>query len=192
MKTARSIVVVALSAALAACAHEGAKGSPQTQASASSSCPLARLAGVDATVADIHDGVAVTFTGPESIASPLRANVRAMADAQSSAGDAFAICPCASSFSEQYGGSTEPMPGTGETGLTHENQSGSGPNGPPQSSGSYAVGQPAIAATASVEDTATGAVLMLKATDSGQTQALRDRVRLDVRGLETTCVQSQQ
>jgi hypothetical protein len=57
-------------------------------------CPLARLRGVTAAVADVPGGVAVVFDGPDRAVFLLRANVRAMGTANDADGDAFRVCAC--------------------------------------------------------------------------------------------------
>jgi hypothetical protein len=91
----------ALAGALVACAHNEPTGatapqgySPISALRSATSCPLAQLKGVHATVGDIRKGVAITFTAPASEVDRLRENVRAMAEANDKQGDAFAYCPC--------------------------------------------------------------------------------------------------
>ena len=101
MRTAGSVLGVALLiAALGGCSHQATQGataqSPQaaqTQTQARSVCPLAQLEGVQAYVADTGDGVAITFTGPQSALSQLKQNVRGMKEANDTRGDPFVARP---------------------------------------------------------------------------------------------------
>jgi hypothetical protein len=172
MRTAGSILGIALIAALAACAHQRAQTAgaqaarvPETSAAA---CPIAQLRGVHATTADIKDGVAITFTAPHNELSQLRDNVKAMAKSNDKQGDAFAACPCA-----EHGtaGAAEAMPG--EHGRTLMQ--------PPA-----AVVTPR--ADSKVEEISTGAILRLTAKDTSQVAALRTAARENVHAFKKSCV----
>jgi hypothetical protein len=171
MKTAASIVGIVLATALGACAHHnvqsaGAQGPAQAQGNVASTCELTQIPGVHASVADIHKGVAITFTGPEKQLDQLRDAVHKMADANDKRGNAFAVCPCSSGAYGQ--GAAEAMPGTAtQPGLTTP------------------------AAKSSVDDIPTGAVLELTAKDDKDVQALREIVRQDVRTLRQNCLSQQ-
>ncbi len=175
MRTAGYFLGAVLAAALGACAHHIAQGpSGQTALAAgpppAASCPLERLPGVHATVADIRDGVAITFTGSEGELDQLRNNVHAMADANDNQKDAFAACPCARTAGA---GAAERMPSTA----------------PERTSSTAATGEMAQPqASAKVDEIATGAVLKLTAKDHKETAALRSAVREEVRALRKNCL----
>jgi hypothetical protein len=120
-------------------------------------------------VADIRDGVAITFTGPQGELEQLRDNVQAMADANDKKGDAFAACPCG--VSERAMGAAESMPadhGSAETG------------------GRQTSVKPL--ADAKVDDIPTGAVLRLKAKDATEAAALRSATRENLRAMRKNCL----
>jgi hypothetical protein len=145
MRTVGSILGIVLAGALGACSHQntqsaGAQGQYQNQAqqqqygqqqygqgqaqTTAGTCPLAKLHGVHATVADTSDGVAITFTASQNDLDQLRQNVQAMVSSNDREGDAFAACPCARSA---VSGSAEAMPGDqGQGGSYGTNQYGSG------------------------------------------------------------------
>jgi hypothetical protein len=177
MRTAGYLLGAVLAASLGACAHPGAKGPavgavPGAKTAAAVTCPMARLAGVHATVADIHDGVAITFTGPAGTVDQLRGNVHAMADANDKQKDAFAACPCAQ---RAVLGSAEAMP-AGEKKTEKATATHPSPR---------AV---AVLANAKVDEIATGAVLKLTAKDKADVGALRTAVREDVHALRKSCL----
>jgi hypothetical protein len=175
MRTAGTILGIALAAALCACAHETAQGpGAEAQAKATATtCPLAQLRGVHATVADIAGGVAITFTAPQSELDALKKNVHAMAEASDKQGDAFAACPCAEAGAAP--GAAEAMPGESHGGRT----SMQGPTRalPP--------------ASAKVEEISTGAILRLKPKDDAQLGALRTTVRQNIHTLRRACLTPQ-
>jgi hypothetical protein len=165
MRTAGYVLCTLLAAALGACAQHAAPA-PTAAAraqGAAPSCPLAQLPGVHATVADIRDGVAITFTAPQGELDQLRNDVHAMADANDSKGDAFAACPCALPSA----GAAEKMPSTSLEQLATQSQK--------------------IKAQAKVDEIATGAVLKLTTKDHKYTDALRAEVREDVHALRKNC-----
>jgi len=194
MKIATSIVAIALTAAAVGCAKNepqaqgaqyapsGAQGQPYA-----ANCPLSQLTDVHASVADVHDGVAITFTVPESELSYLRDDVKAMKDANDDRGDAFAACPCAAAGMTQPYGSTENMPSG--------NQSSNGPNASTSGQSGQTAMQPGqtgmtgmrVAAKASVDDIPTGSVLKLTTKDSSQVQMLRDQAHSEVQALRHSC-----
>jgi hypothetical protein len=173
MRTAGTIFGVALAALMGGCAHETAQA-PGVQAQAQgtvTSCPLAQLRGVHATVADIQDGVAITFTAPQSEVDALKQDIHAMADANDKMGDAFAFCPCAE---------TGPAPGAAEA----------MPSEPGATPGERSIqGAPRAMppASAKVEEISTGAILRLNAKDSSQIGALRSTVRQNMHTLRRAC-----
>jgi hypothetical protein len=124
---------------------------------------MAKLPGVHAIVADIRDGVAITFTAPEGELDQLRNDVHAMADANDAKGGAFAACPCA----EAPPGAAEKMPATALE---------------------QAATQPLrVKAVAKVDEIATGAVLKLTAKDHKDINALRAEVRDDLHAFKKNC-----
>jgi hypothetical protein len=173
MRTAGTILGLALAALLGACAHETARtaGVPAQAPGTVTSCPLAQLHGVHATVADIREGVAITFTAPQSELDALKQDVHAMADANDKLGDAFATCPCAEAGAAA--GSAEAMPG--ETGAT---------GGQPSMQGATRGMPPA---SSKVEEISTGAILRLTAKDNSQIGALRSTVRQNMHMLRRAC-----
>jgi hypothetical protein len=130
MKTVAWIFGGVLAAATAACGHSEPQAgvlNAQAPAQTPNPCPLTQLTGrVEATVADMSNGVAVTFTGPESATDQVRSKVRQMADANARFGDAFASCPCGRSASLATAGATEAMPGVSPSGLPSALRSRSG------------------------------------------------------------------
>jgi hypothetical protein len=126
---------------------------------------------------DISDGVAVTFTGPQSEVDQLREEVRDMADANNNEGNPFAGCPCAGNHAR---GSAQAMP----KGSNAENdrKNGGRSDGSP---GSASMQSPSgnLLAHAKVEEISTGAVLELSAKDKGQVQPLRSEVRSAVKSM---------
>jgi hypothetical protein len=167
MRTAGYVLCTLLAAAAGACAHAApAPTQAGAQAKAATpSCPLTKLPGVRATVADIRDGVAITFTAPEGELDQLRNNIHAMADANDSKHDAFAECPCAAPPSA---GAAEKMPSPAYEQLATQPQR--------------------IKAEAKVDEIATGAVLKLTAKDHKDINALRAEVREDLHALKNNCL----
>ena len=169
MKTAGSIVAIALAAALAACGSKNAQNAPPQTAQAqgtTSGCPMAQLQGVHASVADTNDGVAITFTAPQNELDQLRSNVNAMVDANDKQGDAFAACPCGSN---EYGAAENQGTSSGQTW---------------SQSGQTSMQSAEVPAKAKESDIPTGAVLTLNAKDKNQVQALRDDVRQDIHAMQ--------
>jgi hypothetical protein len=179
MRTAGTILGIALAAALGACAHHQAQGGAQAAqpgGATAAACPMAQLRGVHATTADIKDGVAITFTAPESERDRIRENVKAMIEANDKRGDAFAACPCAAAGAL---GAAEAMPGEkGERGQTAM-QPGTG---------TLTTVTVMPRADAKEEDISTGAILRLTAKDGSQVTALRKAARNDVHAFKKTCV----
>ncbi len=177
MRIAGTILGIACAAALAACAHHNAQsagaqtGGAQAGGQVAAACPLTQIQGVHATVADIPNGVAITFTGSHEQVDQLRKNVHDMADANDKQGDAFAACPCAEGAGAL--GSAEAMPS--ETGSTAMQ---AGPTALPR-------------ADSKVDDIETGAILRLTAKDNTQVSALRSTVRQDVHALKRACLNEQ-
>jgi hypothetical protein len=167
MRTAGYVLCTLLAAAVGACAHRAPGPAETAQAKAAApapACPLTKLVGVRATVADIRDGVAITFTAPEGELDQLRNNVHAMADAEEKQHDAFASCPCA----EHAAGAAEKMP------MSPVEQAATQPQ--------------KVKADAKVDEISTGAVLKLTAKDHKDINALRAEVREDLRGLKKNCL----
>jgi hypothetical protein len=84
-------ILGALAPALSACAQSTAQP-PASAYTGAAACPLAQLPEVGATVADISNGVVVTFVGPPAEQGILRASVDAMVAANAERGDPFAAC----------------------------------------------------------------------------------------------------
>lgn len=187
---------------LVGCANQSgevqpARSTAQAQTAPSGRCPMARLNGVNATVEDTATGVAIRFNGPQSEVDQLRANVHSMDDANASGRDPFSICACARPYRSE--GATEAMPESPQTqGERTFNNATLGPSGAPGPSfetNANAAGQPPPAPSAydasiqsSVDETVTGAVLVLSAKDAKAVPALRDRARLDVRAMQAGCM----
>jgi hypothetical protein len=101
MKTAGALFGLLLGGVLVACTHDDtqamyAPSAGQTALSGPASgvtCSLAKLRAVDVRVADIHDGIAITFSGSPSEVYQLREDVRALAAANDKYENAFAACP---------------------------------------------------------------------------------------------------
>ncbi|HEY3821635.1 MAG TPA: hypothetical protein VGL81_30925 [Polyangiaceae bacterium] len=186
MRTASGILGVGLTVVLAGCGmHERqcpAQGpsSPPSAAYARAAtppgqswCPLAQLQGVDAIVADMSDGVAVTFRAPAAEVAQLRQNVRVMAAANDTAGDAFVACACANGNGM---GVTEAMPANGG-GATERSIPGAGASPSPMP-------RSMVADT----ETPTGAVLELRPSDPAQLLALRTAVKEHIHALRRGCL----
>jgi hypothetical protein len=126
-------------------------------------CPLARLRGVRADVADVPGGVAILFDGPDRVVDLLRANVRAMATASSAQVDPFAICVCGAG-TLQASADASPADGValGRTSMQ-----------PPSS-------QYIPPSAATMEETPHGATLLLRAEDGPDVAVLRTAARQDV------------
>jgi hypothetical protein len=143
--------------------------------------------GVQATVTELPDGVAVAFFGSARNVGELRARVRAMDRANTSQGDPFAACPC---IIESVAAASEPILSYG---VGHDGWMIDGDPGTPESAAIRAEGrtsmQPmgAVPAATSVDDTPTGGVVRLTAKDPSQVQALRDEVQENVRSMERGC-----
>jgi hypothetical protein len=166
MRTAGSFLGIALAAALGvACASstQGPTGPEHAYNPVAGRCPLAQLQGVHAGVSDTKDGVAITFTAPEVEVKQLRDNVHAMADANDKKNDPFAACPCGS---QRAMGAAETMPG--------------------ESGSRTTLVKPLAEAT--VDETPTGAVLKLSATDKSQVDVLRTAARENIRAIRRNCL----
>jgi hypothetical protein len=126
-------------------------------------CPLARLRGVRADVADVPGGVAILFDGPDRVVDLLRANVRAMATASSAQADPFAICVCgAGTLQASADASPAESVDLGRTSMQ-----------PPSS-------QYIPPSAATMEETPHGATLLLRAEDGPDVAVLRTAARQDV------------
>ena len=185
--------------AFAACANQSGEVQPArttAQAQPAGRCPMARLNGVNATVEDTATGVAIRFNGPQSTVDQLRANVHSMDDANASGRDPFSVCVCARPYRNE--GATEAMPESPQTQAEGQfNNAALGPSGaegPSSEDNAAATGQPEaspgaydVSVQSSVDETVTGAVLILSAKN-GKVPALRDRARLDVRAMQAGCM----
>jgi hypothetical protein len=173
MRTAGYLLGALLAASIGACARHNVQGAGAQSAQgpgAATACNIAQLHGVHATVADIKDGVAITFTGPAGSLDQLRDNVHAMADANDKQGDAFAACPCAQRVPL---GSAEAMP---------SNEAPTGTTNPSKTGGAH------LQSSAKVDEIATGAVLKLTAKEVADVSALRAAVRDDMHALKKNCL----
>jgi hypothetical protein len=121
-------------------------------------CPLAHIRGVRAVAADVPGGVAVVFTASDRAIDLVRANVRAMATASVTEGNPFAVCPCGLPGNDL---AQQPMVVAGwrEFGVTSMQPPSPTPVLPP--------------AAATVNETFTGATLVLISTDSADADLLR-------------------
>jgi hypothetical protein len=172
-----------LAVALGACTHNetaSVQTPGQTRALAKAiGCPMAQLSDVHAVVTDIDDGAAVTFVAPQEERDQLRKDVQAMNEANDKQGNAFLACTC----SVNATGSAEAMPG--EPGETRERA----PSRSVTNTPSAAATMPA--ASASVHDTETGAVLKLTAKEKAQVAELRTATRQYTRAMKN-CTQPAQ
>jgi hypothetical protein len=152
-------------------------------ASSGVTCSLAKLRAVDVRVADIHDGIAITFSGSPSEVYQLREDVRALAEANDKYENAFAACPC--EVRDHSVGVTEKMANSG----TDETLGG-------PTDGDWRRAEDTNRrrarelprAEATTRDTTTGAVLDLKATHPSQVEPLREAIRARVGELEENCL----
>jgi hypothetical protein len=177
----------ATAAILAACAREPQQpaASPSTPATPAASsvaasslaallarpdaCPLARLRGVRADVADVPGGVAILFDGPDRVVDLLRANVRAMATVGGAPTHPLAICVCrAGSQEASADASAAERIDLGRTSM----QPPSSPTIPPSA--------------ATMEETPSGAKLLLRAEDGPDVAVLRTAARQNVSAM-TPC-----
>jgi len=179
MKITGSVAAAVLTSAIGACSHEGPQNaSPngaQELTGVALRCPVNRFNGVSATVEDIHDGVAISFTGPQPEVSKLRQNVHRMDEATTQGEDPFAVCPCADR-SAQFG-STEAMPVEG--------------SGRPDFGTTLPVWKPQsapIPTDSSVDEIPAGAVLKLKAKQNGRVEELRRRILAQVVAIQDGCL----
>jgi len=192
MKTAGALFGLLLGGVLVACTHDDtqamyAPSAGQTALGGPASgvtCSLAKLRAVDVRVADIHDGIAITFSGSPSEAYQLREDVRALAAANDKYENAFAACPC--EVRDRAVGVTEKM---ANSGMEEETLGG------PTESGSYRAeaknrrrARELPRAEAATRDTTMGAVLELKATHPSQVEPLREAIRARVGELEENCL----
>lgn len=177
--------VVFVLAGIASCSDQFPSTLTAAQVENSSlDCPLAQPVAVDASVTDVDNGVAISFSGPVTAVDLIRANVHTMKYANGSQGNPFSVCPCAND-APQYG---LPGPLVGSTGSAGQVASESG--GPRDGTGGDGRTAPpagAVSADASMDETPLGARLVLKPKDPTQLQALRDAVRAHVGAMQTSC-----
>jgi len=169
MKRYRSILGIGLVAALAACSHEGNPSAYPTEGQ-SYGCPLAQLQSVSATVADIPDGVAITFYAPSGEIMQLRQIAQRMGDDGNRQNNAFAACPCG--IGNRAIGNAERMAPDVSSGAVDD----------------FAPPSESPPADARVYSTDTGALLELKARDRAQVDALRSATRTHVRWVRRECL----
>jgi hypothetical protein len=131
-------------------------------------CPLSHLRGVRAVVDDVPTGVAIRFAGPERVLYLLRGNVYAMAAASDREGNPFVICPCGD-YGASGGAQAMRARSTGELGVTSMQP----PSSPP----------PLLPAAATVNETLTGATLVLTGADDAEVAALRSSTRRAVHAM---------
>jgi hypothetical protein len=190
MRTA-AWILGALAPVLGACAH-GTAEQPSAAYASAAACPLAQLQDVGASVADINDGVAVTFLGPASERDRVRAVVDGMVASNSEHGDPFAACaratPLQAMASMQGGaqGRAEAMPPMRPRAMACAPEAVDLPALPP--------------VDAKVTETAAGPQLRLTLKDTGRSQELegsydayylgqlRAAVRRDVAYLNGGCM----
>lgn len=161
-----SSIVAAIAAALlaAACAKQGggAAAQPAQAGGYGATCPMAQLRGVHASVTDIDNGAAVTFTGNANDESAIRSEVKKMVGDNDKSGNAFASCACATKEAGEGRASMQPQ---------------------------GAVPLPEVIRADAIKKTVTnGAKLELTAKHRGDVTALRDQVRRDVQALESYCL----
>lgn len=183
MKTVACVTALVAIAACSEQVQEPTRTAAQVE-NASLGCPVSQRIPVDAMVVDVPDGVGISFTGPPRAIDQIRANVHAMQDANDTEGDPFAVCPCASAATVQYG-LAPPAYGT-----SVDHQSGqSYPYGNPADEGRTLM-QPKrmVPVSLSIDDIPEGALLVLKPKDAGALPLLRSVVRTDVGAMETACV----
>jgi hypothetical protein len=179
--SALGFALATAAAAQAGCMHGNAKnaGTSPTmmQGKGSTACALAELNGVNATVTDVHNGVAITFVAPEEEREKLREAVRDMAAPRGGAAvDVFAGCGCA-----PQGASRAAAAGAAGAAAT---------TGSPRAAGGSASMQPvAVVVPASTKetDTATGAVLVLRARTDAEGAALTTAVREKMAAMRDGC-----
>jgi hypothetical protein len=146
---------------------------------------MTQLRGIHATVADIQNGVAITFTGPEGELDQLRQAVRTMAASNDQQGDAFAVCPC--SENNATTGQAEAMPRESGSSRGGSNPSAGGAGQTAMQGSSPYIGSMPLS-RAKVDEIPTGAILRLTASDVMQTNLLRTTVRQDMRALKQGCM----
>jgi hypothetical protein len=141
-------------------------------------CPLAQLPDVDATVSQLDSGIAITFVAPPEEREKLREVVRDMATprARSEPVDLFAGCVCPTGAP----GSPAPPAAAGAAAPPPGAQGGA------QSAATPA--RPLVFDTSAREDdTPTGAILLLRVTPSSQATALDTVVRAKMAALREGC-----
>jgi len=198
MKILDSFVAsVAIAATTVACGHaQSGRGSSDPWSAQvdstgnASACPMRAQDGVQATVTELPDGVAVAFSGAARHLGQLRTRVRAMDRANTSQGDPFAACPC---IIESAAAASAPILSYG---VGHDGYMIDGDPGTPESAAIRAQSRTseqavqamgAVPAATSVDDTPTGGVVRFTAMDPSQVQALRDEVQENVRSMERGC-----
>jgi hypothetical protein len=152
------------------------------QGSSSTGCALAELDGIDATVTDVHKGVAITFVAPQEERERLREALRDMARPRAGgAFDVFAGCGCAPERPNALSASGSPA-STGR------------PLAPPSAGGAQRAGATSMQPIAVVvpamtreNDTATGAVLVLRARTDEEGAALSTAVREKMAAMRGGC-----
>lgn len=169
-KPAGAILGLAIALTMGACAHREAQTAVRLSAAEplaySDACPLAHIRGVQAHATDVPGGVAIVFEAPDRAVGLVRANVRAMVTASDQQSDPFVVCPCGES-STVSGSALLTIEGGGrDLGLTSMQ--------PPSST-------LVPLAPAAVQETPTGATLVLTAMDGADADVLRSAVRQALR-----------
>jgi hypothetical protein len=143
------------------------------QGSSSATCALAELDGIDATVTDVHKGVAIRFVAPPAERERLREAVRDMATPRAGGMfDIFAGCACTPGRPSALSVSSSPA------------KAGSAQRAGATSMQPIAVVVPAMTRE---NDTATGAVLVLWARTDEEGAALSTAVREKMAAMRGGC-----
>jgi hypothetical protein len=143
-----------------------------------STCPLAALSDVDATISQLNSGIAITFVAPPEQREKLREAVRDMATPQAGSEpvDIFAGCSCAAGSP-----ATRPQPAEPVTAGVHPGAEG-------QTGRASMQARPMVFDTSAREDdTPTGAILLLRVTPSSEATALETVVREKMAALREGC-----
>ncbi len=183
----KRILVSALPIALATatatgCAHRSTTPGATMMQASTASCPLAQLYDVTETITEVPSGVALTFVAPEEEREKLREAIRDMATPKEGmAVDAFAGCPCASL-------SPPAPPAERATSVIPPLPLGPQAQGQPPGGGASTQAQPLVFDTVAREDdTATGAILLLRTLSADDATALITVLRDKMAALRQGC-----
>jgi hypothetical protein len=145
------------------------------QAGSSTQCTLGQLRGVDATVTDVHNGVAITFVAPEEEREKLRETLRDMATPRAGGPiDVFAGCACTAETAAKSAAGPGPAAPAG----------GARPAGGTASMQRAPMVVPAVTRET---DTATGGVLVLRARTEEEGAALTTAVHEKMTAMREGC-----